>query len=90
VKMEKLAENGQMVQNCYPLSPGARHDAGAWAMHSCRTYDELGGLRGQFTQLHGACGDGEGSRSVSGSIDEKCIRVWFPYDPAASLKTRWF
>jgi len=22
VKVEKMAKNGQMVQNCYPLSPG--------------------------------------------------------------------
>jgi hypothetical protein len=22
VKVEKLAKNGEMVQNCYPLSPG--------------------------------------------------------------------
>ena len=24
VKVEKLAKNGEMVQNCYPLSPGGR------------------------------------------------------------------
>jgi hypothetical protein len=32
VKVEKMAKNGQMVQNCYPLSPAARRASQHWEL----------------------------------------------------------